>query len=270
VSRATQSLLFAVIYSIYLVVVMGPVQGLILRPLCALLPSRRSAIVRWWLRLQAGCVLNLARVVAGFRLGIEGALPRTSCIVLMNHQSLLDVPVGVSLMPGPPPLIPTRAGYARGIPGISGLIGLAEYPLLSQGARLTRSEHQSLVAAADRVARGERSFLIFPEGHRSHDGQVQPFMVPGLRLLFGRAARRPVYLAAVDGFEDLASFPDIARRIAGTRVRVAIRGPYAIPADAGEHAPFVDLLRNEMIATLAGLRAPGPTPVPIARPQLVG
>ena len=60
-SRAARSLLFAVIYSIYLLVVMLPVQRFVLRPLCALNPKRRPAILRTWFRWQAHWVLGMAR-----------------------------------------------------------------------------------------------------------------------------------------------------------------------------------------------------------------
>ncbi|MBI3539842.1 MAG: hypothetical protein HY076_06175, partial [Candidatus Eisenbacteria bacterium] len=100
-SRATQSLWFALIYSIYLVAVMEPVQWLVIRPLAALLPRRRDAIQRAWLHGQGRWILTLARSVGGMRLEIQGALPKASCVVLANHQSLIDIPILVALMNGP-------------------------------------------------------------------------------------------------------------------------------------------------------------------------
>lgn len=249
-SRATQSLAFAVIYSIYCVAVMGPVQWLAIRPLMALVPGRRADILRSWKRGQARWVLWLARSVGGLRLTVQGELPRSSCIVVMNHQSLLDIPIAVALMRGPTPLIPMRASYARGIPGISMLVRMSGHPLLRQGARATRDEHRALAAAADQAARGERSLLLFPEGHRSRDGELQPFMTPGLERILRRAAATPVYLVAVDGLWRLRTFADIALRLAGTRARVAVRGPFATPADERQHGAFIERLHDEMLAAL--------------------
>jgi 1-acyl-sn-glycerol-3-phosphate acyltransferase len=271
VSRATQSLLFSGIYSIYLVVVMGPVQWLVIRPLCALSPKRRSAIVRGWLRLQARVVLSLAQRLGGLRLHVRGAIPETSCIVLMNHQSLLDIPVGVRLIRGPHPFIPTRVRYARGFPGVSDLVHLIGGPFLSQGERASRAEHLALAAAADAVGRGERSFLIYPEGHRSRTGELRPFMTPGLRLVFRRAPQRPVYLVVIDGLWRLATFVDIALRLAGHTARVEVRGPYAIPPDPRDHEAFIASLRAEMSAVLERLRSPVPESAKLApHRQLVG
>ena len=252
--RAPQSLLFAVIYFIYLILVMPPVQGLVIRPLCALNPLRRPAILRWWFQVQAHLVIGLARFLGGLRVDIEGALPDSSLILVMNHQSMLDIPLGVALMRGPYPVIPIRAAYTRGFPGISGLSRLAGFPSLEQRERATRAEHAAMVAAAEAVARGERTMLIYPEGHRSRDGEIQPFMAQGLKLIFRYAPRRPVYVVVIDGAWQLRSISDIALRLAGQTVHLRVLGPYAIPAERGDHDAFIASLRAEMVATLARLR----------------
>jgi 1-acyl-sn-glycerol-3-phosphate acyltransferase len=269
VSRAMQSLSFAVIYSIYLVAVMAPVQWLIVRPSCALLPRRRAAIQRAWLHGQARWLLGLARSLGGMRVEIQGALPEESCVVLANHQSLLDIPIALTLLRGPMPLVPTRARYGRGIPGLSGILRMGGHPMLAQGERATRAEHRALIAAADQVARGERSLLLFPEGHRSRDGAIGPFMSAGFELIMRRAPERPVYVVAIDGLAALRTFADIALRLAGTRARVAIRGPFAVPADPAARAAFVPRMREEMLAAFAGLsdRETGRVPAPTVQPR---
>lgn len=269
-SRAIRSLLFSVIYPIYLVVVMGTVQALVIRPLCALNPKRRAGIVRWWLRAHAGSVLGMARVLGGLRLHVRGTLPETSCIVLMNHQSLLDIPVAVSLIRGPYPVIPTRDKYTRGVPTISGLARLSGFPSLSQGASASRAEHRAMLAAADAVGRGERSFLIYPEGHRSRDGELQPFMTSGLQLVLRRTQDRPLYLVVVDGLWRLRSIADIALRLAGSVATIEVLGPYTVPTDPREHEAFIASLRTEMLAVLERLRASDSENDPRAPHQRVG
>lgn len=266
-SRAMQSLLFGLIYSIYLVGVMGPLQWLVIRPLCALSPGRRPRIMRTWLRLQAFVVLGLARSVGGMRLEIQGSIPAASCIVLMNHQSLLDIPVAVSLVRGPYPAIPTRARYGRGFPAISHLVHLAEFPVLAQGERATRAEHQAMRAIAEAVARGERSLILYPEGHRSRDGELQPFMTSGLKLVFRRAGRAPIYVIVVDGLWRLRDLSDIALRVSGTRAKVVVRGPFQVPAEDREHEAFILGLRAEMEAALRELRQPAAEPAAALSPQ---
>jgi 1-acyl-sn-glycerol-3-phosphate acyltransferase len=267
VIRAARSVVFAVIYSIYLVAVMVPVQGLVIRPLCALNPKRRPAILRWWFQVQAHWVLGLARYLGGLRLDVEGALPEAPLVLVMNHQSLLDIPAAVSLLRGPYPVIPIRLRYTRGFPGISGLSRLAEFPALSQGARATRAEHAAMVAAAEAVARGERTMILYPEGHRTRDGEIQPFMTQGLKLIFRHAHECPVYLVVIDGMWQVRSFADIALRLAGQRVQMRVLGPYTVPPDRGDHETFIEYLRTEMLTALAKLRgreAPGALGAPLA------
>src|SRR5262245_44942954 len=124
VVRTTQSLIFSVIYCIYVIAVMEPLQWLVIGPLCALRPSWRPAILRPWFRWQARAILGLAQGVGGLRVHVRGAIPETSVVLVMNHQSLLDIPLAVSLLHGPYPVIPTRAKYMRLIPGVSTLARL--------------------------------------------------------------------------------------------------------------------------------------------------
>ncbi|TMQ73107.1 MAG: 1-acyl-sn-glycerol-3-phosphate acyltransferase [Candidatus Eisenbacteria bacterium] len=262
--RATQSLLCAVIYSILLVAVMGPIQWLVVQPLCALRPTRRARIARRWLRLNAHLVLGSARLLGGLKLRIRGSLPATSCVVLMNHQSLLDIPIGVSLIRGPCPVIPTRDRYTRGVPVISGMARLSGFPSLKQQERATRAEHQAMVRSAEAVGRGDRSLLIFPEGHRSRDGEILPFMTSGLRLMFRHASQRPLYLVVAEGMWRLRSLSDIVLRLAGSQVLVEVLGPYQIPADPGEQPAFAQSLHDVMVATLERMRASGPATAPDA------
>src|SRR5690349_2048551 len=117
--RAARSGAFLLAYAGYLSVVVGLGQRLLLWPAIVLLPRRRGSLVRAWLRAHARATLAMARGLAGVRVSVDGAIAPGSCIVVMNHQSLLDIPIGLALVPGPYPLIPTRDRYMRGIPGVS-------------------------------------------------------------------------------------------------------------------------------------------------------
>ena len=263
--RAARSLLFGIIYSIYLVAVMLPFQGLVLRPLCALKPKWRPAILRWWFRFSAEWVIGLARVLGGMRYTSDGPLPAEPLILVMNHQSLLDIPAGVALLRGPYPVIPTRAYYTKWIPGVSGLARLAGFPALQQSGRASRAEHQALVAAAEAVKHGERSMIIYPEGHRSKGGELLPFMTQGLKLVFRHAHQRPVYMGIIDGAWKMRSFADIMLRISGQNITVRVHGPYTVPSERSEHDAFIARLEADMVAHLARQRGTTPTAVPLAR-----
>ena len=220
-AHALRSVVFFVVYFAYLTFVMGLAQRLVIWPLITVAPSRRRAIVGAWLRFNARATFGLARALAGVRLSVRGAIPPEAVVVVMNHQSVLDIPLGVLLIPGPYPIIPTRDRYGKGIPGISPLTRLARFPLVTHQKTATRQELLDLRRVADDVARGEQSLLIFPEGHRSTDGDIDPFMKSGLKLILARA-RRPIYCIVADGMWHIPTFAAAAVRFAGTHVRAAV------------------------------------------------
>ncbi|MDQ3698249.1 MAG: 1-acyl-sn-glycerol-3-phosphate acyltransferase [Gemmatimonadota bacterium] len=252
-ARAARSLSFIAIYCLYLTFAVGLGQRVVVLPLITLFPRRRRAITRWWLGAHARGTLALARALSGVRLTIRGSIPSEPIVAVMNHQSLLDIPLGIALIPGPYPLIPTRDRYRQGIPGVSQLARLARFPFVSQGRTARREELVSLRRAAEQVAAGEQSLLIFPEGHRTRDGEITDFMKPGLKLVLARA-RRPVYCIVADGMWRSRTFADAALRFAGSRIHGVILGPFAAPSDANELDAFIDEIRARMIGALHDLR----------------
>jgi 1-acyl-sn-glycerol-3-phosphate acyltransferase len=197
----------------------------------------------------------MARMVAGVRFSIQGAIGRESCVVVMNHQSVLDIPIGLSLIPGPQTIIPTRDRYRRGIPAISPLARLAQFPFVAQGRSLSRAELSAFAEAVDRVDRGEVCLLIFPEGHRTRDGRIGRFMRGGLRMVLTRA-RRPVYCVVADGMTAARTTRDALAQVAGNSVSIAIVGPFAPPDDRSPESTdaFIDMLHTTMTNTLSRMR----------------
>jgi 1-acyl-sn-glycerol-3-phosphate acyltransferase len=204
------------------------------------------------LRLQARINVSMARWIAGVRVTVEGEIPPVACIVVMNHQSVLDIPIGIKLVPGPYPVIPTRDRYKWGIPGISPIIRLCQFPTVSQKRVARKAEYLALETAANRVARGENSFLIFPEGHRTRDGSIGRFMRNGLRIALTNS-NAPVYCLVVDGATRARTFWDGVTKFAGLRVHVRILGPFTL-TDPNAMDDFIEMLRDRMIASLAQLR----------------
>ncbi len=253
VLRAARSFLFFGVYAIFTVFFFGLPQRLIIWPLVWLLPSRRNDIVGWWFRFLANASIGLARVFAGVRLERSGSLPPGSCVVLMNHQSLLDICIGYSMVHHPHPLIPTRKSYARGIPGISPLLRLAKAPFVTQTRAGARDDVRAIAAAAEEVAAGRLSMLIYPEGHRTHDGSISPFMTGGLRSILARV-KRPVYLIVIDGLWHARTAAQGLFTFAGSRGKVKVVGPIPPPEKDGVDV-FIAEMEARMVATLAEMRA---------------
>lgn len=253
VYRAARSLIFLLVFSVYLLVVIAGGNRLLIPPLLKLFPRHSLRIRRAWLRLHAIATTGLARTFGGMRLEVQGAVPRESAVVVMNHQSVMDIPVGVLLIPGPYPIIPTRDRYANAsVPGMPSLIRLLRFPVVSQKRENLRTELPAIAEAADSTARGDNSMLIFAEGHRTRDGLIAPFMRTGLRLVLERA-KRPVYCIVADGLWHARTAFDAATGFAGATCTVHILGPFTPPSSNLDD--FIDGLRDRMVAELDAIRA---------------
>jgi 1-acyl-sn-glycerol-3-phosphate acyltransferase len=254
-ARRLRSGAFGALFACYALGFMELGHRLVVWPLVTLFPKRRPAVMRVVLRIHARATLAMARWLAGVHVRVRGRIPAEPCIVVMNHQSVLDIPLGVWLMHGPQTVIPTRDRYGRGIPGISTLTRLSEFPLVAQGRTLTREELRDLTRAAELVGRGERSMLIFPEGHRTEDGGIGRFMRSGLRIVMSHA-RRPVYCVVADGMTRARTTADALAGFAHATITVQILGPFAPPDDTSAESVdrFAGELREHMVETLAAIR----------------
>lgn len=252
-ARTARSLAFFVLAIGYLAVVMGVGQRLLLWPAVTLLPRRRSALMGRWIRLHARTVTEMGRVLAGMRLRVEGEIPPGPCLLVMNHQSIWDIPVLYRLSGDPYPLIPARDRYRWGIPGISPLARMARLPWVTQRRDRRRSDLSGIARAAEALGRGEVSIAIFPEGHRTRDGEIQPFKPRGLRTILDHARPRVVPVV-IDGAWGARTFAEAARRMAGAEVRVRVLPPMEPPADPADDARFLDAVRARMAGALREMR----------------
>jgi len=129
---------------------------------------------------------------------------------------------------------------------------MLKFPFITQRPATLEQDLAALSLAADRVARGEMSLLIYAEGHRSRDGQIGPFMRRGPRLILSQA-KRPVYIIVADGMWGARTFTDALIRLGGSRVRVRIVGPF-VPPSPDSASEFLDHLHDAMVEALAELR----------------
>jgi len=250
--RALRGALFFILWLPYLLLIAGPFQRFILWPIVAIFPAHRARLAGRWLRLQGRIVLWLARLTAGVRVTVSGTLPDEPIVAVMNHQSVLDIPVALTLFHGAGPIFPTRDRYQWYIPVVSPICRMLKFPFITQRPATLEQDLASLTLAADRVARGEMSLLIYAEGHRSRDGQIGPFMRRGPRLILSQA-KRPVYIIVADGMWGARTFTDALIRLAGSRVRVKIAGPF-VPPSPDDASESLDRLHDAMVNSLAELR----------------
>jgi 1-acyl-sn-glycerol-3-phosphate acyltransferase len=253
-ARAARSVVFLLIFLGYLLIPMGLVQRLIVFPLARLRPpSHRYRMLGVWMNFHARVVLRMLTVLGGVRISLDGPKISGSALVVMNHQSLLDIVVAKAIVSFPVLLTAVRSRYLYGIPGVSPFLRAGNHPAVTQKRESLAADLAAMEEAADRTARGWTSFLIYPEGHRSKTGEIGRFMPRGLSIALART-RRPVYAVVIDGVWQVRTFMDTIVGLPGTHLRAVVTGPFDPPETEAEIPGFITALRDGMIATLAELR----------------
>lgn len=222
------------------------IQRTIIVGLVTLFKGKKARILSIWQRVIAHVLLGFVRVLGGARWEKPPRLPgKEGVLVVMNHQSLLDIPMVCSAFDGGPPRIVTRARYARGKPVISGMLRLYQYPLVGSGATI-QEDLATLRVTAEKSA---WPLVIYPEGHRTKDGNLRPFKRAGLRaLLEGR--RWQVHLVVMDGFWQCSKLKDFILTVKDVRGTIRVEGPIESPEPGPELDEFIDGLRNKMVSML--------------------
>lgn len=236
-----------------MLLVFDVVQRTLISGLVRLFPRRRHAILARWQQGIAWSVLAILRVFGGARVGDIPQIPsRSGVLVLMNHQSLLDIPLAVrAARPGYPRIV-TRERYANGKPLISHMLKLYQYPLVNPRATV-RGDVERL---ARQAGESPVPLVIYPEGTRTRTGRLGRFKRTGLRAIL--ASRQwEVWMITVDGFWECTTLDEFRSSVSGIRGRLRVDGPFPAPApagDPGELDAFIDRMEETMAGALDRLR----------------
>ena len=229
--------------------VTGSFQRFVLWPYFFLRPERRKPVMDHFMHFMARSVLVCMRI-GGARITEIGHVPTEEpVLVLMNHQSLLDIPTAVALCRPDVPLIVTRKLYGRGIPLVSPMLRIQRYPLIDP-----LQDRRQAIAIVQEAARRGHGILLYPEGHRGQGGELQPFASAGIRVIL-KERRSPVYLIVTDGFWVCRSLRDFLFGIHKIDGRTEVLGPFDPPAADAEVAAFVERMRETMQAKLKEMNA---------------
>jgi 1-acyl-sn-glycerol-3-phosphate acyltransferase len=164
-------------------------------PLVYFRRGSREQILGAWARFVARTLIQIIRHVGRAHLDIEPVIAaRGGVLIVMNHQSVIDIPVAFTCVsPGYPRMV-ARARYGRGIPLVSHMLSFYGHILVQPG-RMGRRE---LDALAETARASTLPILIYPEGHRTRDGEIGPWKRAGLDT-FLSAREWEVYVVVVDG-----------------------------------------------------------------------
>ncbi len=236
-------------------VVADVVQRLFVAPWVRLRPSARIPVLGGWMKIMAWVVTRPFSFIAGCTIPKPPRIVPTQpgILVLMNHQSLFDIPLVIQTVADGYPRIVTRERYAsRWIPVISQMIGLYQYPVVDPSANREIIDQQ-LDELAVAAATTDVPLVVFPEGSRTRDGEVGRFRRRGLAKVL---AARPwkVYVFVADGFWKARRFKDFVRnlrRVDGRMEHVATLDWTDPQADPGA---FIEEARERMVEHLARMR----------------
>jgi 1-acyl-sn-glycerol-3-phosphate acyltransferase len=186
-------------------------------PLCALFGLREPLITAGY------GLVRLGRRILGIKLevsGLDGLDPRTAYIFMSNHLSVLDGPLLMAYL-GRPCRVILKKSILR-VPVLG--TGMRYVGFVPVDRKRAKGGMKSIALAARLIEERGYSFLIFPEGTRSRDGNVQAFRRGGFFLAL--ASRAPIVPVTVRGtFELMPKGQLYARK--GT-VRICFHAPVPV------------------------------------------
>ena len=193
--------------------------------------------------------MRVSRSILGIKIevsGLERIDPRTPLIFMPNHASFLDGPLVMMLIPGSARVILKKSILRIPVIGLA-MRHVGFVPVDRKGAE---GGKKSIARAAVLMRDRGYSFLIFPEGTRSRDGNLRPFRRGGFFLALESGT--PIVPVTIGGTFDLMPKGQwFARR--GT-VTVAIHGPISVAGYTTDS--MAELMEKVRHAILSGAEVP--------------
>jgi 1-acyl-sn-glycerol-3-phosphate acyltransferase len=199
----------------------------------------------FWYLLGYSLSKAIAKTFFNYRvIGAENMIEEGPCIIAANHCSYLD-----------PPLVGIACRRAIHYLARKSLLDLPLLgPILPELNVIPvdqKNADRSALMGAIRVVRHGGAVLIFPEGTRSADGELQPAR-PGLGMIAAKTGA-PVVPVHVAG--SFAAFPKGAKFPKPAPVEVRIGRPLILPQGSGGERSDYDFISRKALLAIATLRA---------------
>jgi 1-acyl-sn-glycerol-3-phosphate acyltransferase len=214
-------------------------------------PGRERELGVRWVNLVARALVWCCQA-GGATYDIEGEIDCAQAgVVIMNHQSVLEVAPLVHILKPRLPRFVARARYAKWIPTVSRAIQYLDCIVIDP-----RRDRAGAVVSMRQVAdQGlEHAVMLFPEGHRTQDGEIAPFRPAGMTaLLEGR--QMPVWTVVGDGFWRFRKVMNTFFGLGSVKGRMRVVERIMSPQNPDDLPAFIEERRQTMIRELARMRA---------------
>lgn len=156
--------------------------------------------IRQPILLMGKWAMRLGQFILGFHLevtGVEHIDNKTSYVFMANHLSFIDGPLLFMLIPQPARVLLKKEVFRIPIIGL----GMRHIGFIPVDRKRLKGGKKSIDKASRLMKERGYSFLIFPEGTRSHDGNLQSFKRGGFFLALESQA--PILPIAIKGTFEL-------------------------------------------------------------------
>ena len=177
--------------------------------------DRKGNVIHLYARLWGRLILWASGVKVKIR-GLERIAPGRPYIFMANHLSAYDIFVLLSELPVQFRWL-AKAELFR-IPVLGWAMGTAGYISLDRSE--PKKAYRSMEEAARRIREGT-SVVIFPEGTRSKDGRLQPFLKGGFTLAV--KSQVPIVPVSISGTWEI--MPPQSRKVRKGDVEVVVGEP---------------------------------------------
>ena len=200
----------------------------------------------FWYLLGYSLSKAIARTFFNYRvIGAENMIEEGPCIIAANHCSYLD-----------PPLVGVACKRAIHYLARKSLLDVPILgPILPELNVIPvdqKNADRSALMGAIRVVKNGGAVLIFPEGSRSPDGQLQPPQ-PGIGMI---AAKTGAPIVPVRIFGSFEALPKSRRRISCFGVTAVVGAPLVLEIVRSDGRPDYLQGSNEVIAALSRIEMP--------------